>query len=72
MKTKKRKIKEDNGMYINLEKLKKFKPKEHLIPRDPYTFHIDKLKNKDFIKGTCFGLISGGLIVGLIWLLSLM
>jgi hypothetical protein len=65
------KPKNHNGMYINLERLKKFAPKDHPIPRDKYTFHIQFIKAKQFCKSFSGGLLAGGVIIGCAWLLSL-
>jgi len=65
------KPKHNNGIYVNLDRLKKFGPKDHPIPRDKYTFHIATIKAKEFCKSFPMGIICGGIIVALAWILSL-
>lgn len=59
--------KNENGVHINLRKFKRYKS----LFRDPYTHHI--YKNKDRYRNLYLGqgILFGGIIVGLAWLISL-
>lgn len=61
-----RKLKNYNGMYINLERLKKFKP------REPYNFHLADIKHRATVIGRCQGIAICGLGVLIGWLISLL
>ncbi len=63
-----------NGIHINvhdkLQGLKRFAPKEHPIPRDPYTFHIKKLKKNKY-KDCWTAYIAGILTATVFWMIIL-
>lgn len=60
--------KNENGIHVNLHKLQKYK---HLM-RDPYTHHI--YKNKDRYRELYIGqgILIGGILIGIAWLISLL